>query len=1098
MRPRELVASIAPEHWEPVLALIRARQPALWRELERAAQDDQRIPARLWQRYRAEERQQRVRRALSAPANALLALRVLREYFRLAQRPLVTRFLDLLALPHTEGEPTAEAPRALPPERLAAAVATLLAEFPRAEALLYLYTLALDEDPRWTGLVAHLPAWEAPLGSAPPAPGAAPADTPPPKPVPEPTLPAPDAPAEAAGQPPAVPAAEEGTAEPLAPTGVPSPQVASAPADGQRSARARGGAAPATAGVTEEGAPAPLPQPRRPRHARNAQALSLSLPAEAERAATPASPAPPQSPPTPCSAPAAAEQGAEPRTPAVPATPDTSGVAPAPARPDRSPSSAAPPRPERAGQLGAVSAAQAPHLAEDPLLDAVRASAHLTALDQLLVQALGGMLVGAPAAPDALRLGAAVEELLRLAAPRPQSSFHAGLLEALCGIACAPVRAGWSPAHWDWYHYGRLVGWTRQQRWSEIARFYTEEQPAAQRLLQGAADRFPLAGDYLCGGLLAADAPALAADALRQLAPAPPLALCEALLAAAERCLDEDRLAEAQAILDALAACSPAAPDAPAPALAAYTARLRRARARCAQARGLFAWARQLLEPELAQATGAERAALLSSLGLLAGGFARPGEVRLPEAEADPQPWLRRLEAGAAQFAAAVAAAPDATASFCLGALEWLRERPGLARRHFETALQALPARPLPDDSHIRPQVQFYLGASLLLELDTPARERALRLMREGLAAGLRPSVAAWRRLLDLLALDPTLAGPLFELFSQHEPPPHGGGPEAVRELTLAFLVRCAPYVEAARQWLAAVGARADLPAPRRWELLCTLLDAQRRVGDEAGMRATLDALEALAHAPGEADRDLLERWRTLLERPEHYEPAWSGEDVLWSRVRTLELLGRDEEAFWLLVPFFNRLLAEATPQALAAAEDLLARARQLSTSPAAREEVARLTARLRTRQEAERAEQARQEDRVAEQLRAGRSLRVLFVGGNETQARHQAALRAALARRDETTGAQVVLRFLHPGFNSNWDKTLEEVRGYRGRIDALVLMPFVRTELGRALRRLAGEFGIPWVPCTGKGYDSMERALRTALTLAAERLPASRRPRLA
>ena len=83
-----------------------------------------------------------------------------------------------------------------------------------------------------------------------------------------------------------------------------------------------------------------------------------------------------------------------------------------------------------------------------------------------------------------------------------------------------------------------------------------------------------------------------------------------------------------------------------------------------------------------------------------------------------------------------------------------------------------------------------------------------------------------------------------------------------------------------------------------------------------------------------------------------------------------------------------------------------------------------------------------------------------------------------------------MVLEFRTPGFNSNWDKTLEAVRGYRNRVDALVLMPFVRTQLGRALRRLGGEFDIPWVPCTGKGYDSMERALRLAILLAASRQP--------
>jgi phosphoglycolate phosphatase-like HAD superfamily hydrolase len=141
---------------------------------------------------------------------------------------------------------------------------------------------------------------------------------------------------------------------------------------------------------------------------------------------------------------------------------------------------------------------------------------------------------------------------------------------------------------------------------------------------------------------------------------------------------------------------------------------------------------------------------------------------------------------------------------------------------------------------------------------------------------------------------------------------------------------------------------------------------------------------------------------------------------------------------------------------------------------------------RLRARQEALRAETAAEEDVVGARLRAGRSLRVLFIGGNETQAQYEAALRAALERRDETTGARVQIEFRTPGYNSNWDKTLEAVRGYRGRVDAIVLMPYVRTQLGRALRRLASEWGVPWVSCTGKGYDSLERALRAALVLAA------------
>jgi hypothetical protein len=721
----------------------------------------------------------------------------------------------------------------------------------------------------------------------------------------------------------------------------------------------------------------------------------------------------------------------------------------------------------------------------------------LTPLDALLERTITASLSRAHGAPAESKLRAVIDEVVQLSAHRPQSCYHVGLLEALASSGPELDRRGWSAACWDWYHYGRLVGWTRQQRWNEVARFYTDEPTAARRLLRSPEGMAPWAGPRLFDGLLAADAPARAAEVLREFGGVAPLQDCSALLDAAVARLEEDRGAEACDVLDVLRELHPfplAVPtdDARPPVtetLGAYRARLRRARAQAAQAQGLFGPARALLEAALTTAEGTERADLLGDLGLVAGEFGRLAEVRLPEADADPRAWIRRLEAGAPYFTEAVEIAPyrGATASFALAALEWLRERPAVARGHFEAALQAMQEhRQLYRRTGVLPQVQFYLGATLLLELDAPVRERALGLLREALGAGLRASDAAWGRLLDTVALDPALAPALFDLFSQQQPPPR-------RELAHAFLVRCARRSDAARQRLAQEGAREDLPPTLRWELLQSLLEAQRRAGDEDAARATLDQLEALAHAPSDLSRQLLERWRAFLARPENYEPIWSAEDVLWSRIRTLELLGRDDEAFWLLDMPFNRLLAEGTPEALANAEALLARARQLGSSPEAREAVQEMAARLRARQDVVLPELGADGERVAAQLRAGRSLRVLFLGGNETQERHEQELRRALVRRDDTTGAEVALSFLYPSFNSNWDKALENVRGQRSRLDALVLMPFVRTELGRAVRRLCSEFGIPWVACTGKGYDSMERALRTALELAAERPPPDR-----
>ncbi|HEY7062135.1 MAG TPA: hypothetical protein VII06_11695 [Chloroflexota bacterium] len=1195
MRPHEVAASVEPTQWETILAAVREHNAHLWHDLERAACQDQRIPPRLWQRYSAADRRALVRRALVAPASGPLALDALREYLMAEQLPVITRFLDLASVAHEEGV-LAEGPVPEPEAaQLDSAVDTLLAEVPRATALLYLRALSAQENVDWPRLEERLAA----EARAP-----APADASPPLAAATATPAPPSAPpaAGAAGAPPRPPraaASEPGPAAQAtpeaAPADAPPPDVtghavlappptdplghgdgpssspmlgeargpsASAPPGPGQSRQGAGAAdtsappllgglegavpgagaaifSPAGSGGTvpvgAAGAPTPAPTRARP------------LPSSARKPERPPPTAPLAAPPT--------LRGAEPAAPepkparngaATPAAPP----APAPPAPWRE-RRAAPrlPRPALAARL--------PVPPPDP--------PGLTALDHLLLRARAASRAEAPGAPDAADLGAAVDEIARLSADRPPSAYHLGLLAADAALAAPP--AG-SAAHAAWYHAGRLAGWAQQQRWDEVARFYADEPGAAGALLRHDADLGAWAGAWLLTGLLAADVPALAADALRHCAAVATLPARETLLDAADALLRTDRAAETSAVLDVLAALPPlpappanaaatpagspqysevgeasspqdseagdigsplyweavaapssspsaprkaqSSPDSPqdwgaggaAPgAAAAYHARLRRAQAECLQAQGLFGAARARLEAALADAAGAERARLLGALGLVAGEFAQLADLRLPEAELDPAPWLRRLEAGAPCFADALAAAPPAataagadaaataTASYCLSAAEWLHERPGAARGHFEAALLAMQAQPAAfEPSGALAQARFYLGACLLLDLDTAARPRALDLLRQAAAAGFRAAPPAWQRLLEPIGLDPSLADPLFALFSQQADAAAPDAPALPPTLVQAFLARCAPRSDLARQRLAALCARDDVPAAERWDLLLRLLRAQRQAADADGASAALDLLEGLALAPAEDSPARLQRWCHFLADSASYEPEWSWEDILWSRVRALELLGRDDDAFWLLDAPFSRQLADATPEALAAAEDLLAHARQLAVSPEARAALPEMAARLRARQEAARQELACDEDCVAAQLRQGRILRVLWVGGNETQARHEKALRAALEQRDEASGGRIVLEFRTPGFNSNWDKTLEAVRGYRGRVDALVLMPFVRTQLGRALRRLASDFAIPWVPCTGKGYDSMERALRVAIVLAARK----------
>jgi hypothetical protein len=1007
MRPQELVASLDAQRWAGILAVVREHDKRLWTDLQDAAIRDQRIPPKLWQRFKLDERGARIRQALRAPEFAPLGVAAAWAYLRHTRAPLLDALREALALPDldalTEGPPLAAPDDAT----LDTLLHRLLAEFPFADLTLCLHVLVALDRTRWPALEARLAEWD---HSPPPVARLA---------APAPADPAPSSSSTATSTPPPA-QAPAAPARPPAPTRPPRPQPA----------------------PPRAASPQPAPPPPAPASAAAARVTD------------------------PAAAPAAAAEAPRPGRRAAPRPLPSSPVARNAAEPREAPVGPAP-----------VPAPAPPPAARQPGPSA------LTPLDRLVEDAIVGALTGTLGAPSEADARAIVTELLQLNAQRAQSGYHLGLLETLSGVPLAIDRRGWSPARTAWYHYGRLAGWQRQGRWAEIARFYTEEREAAYQLVQGGDALAPWAASLLFQALQAAEAPALAADLVRHFTGGhAPLAYCHELLDAARVRLQEDRVPEALAILDALQAVQPLA-DASA-ALHAYQARLRRLQAQCDLARGLFRTAFQALEAELAQAEGLERAALLGELGLAAAELRRLGDVRLPEAENDPEAWLRKLERGVLYFAPAVELAPAAapTSSFCLAVIHWLRHEHGQARSHFEAALQAMQAeRALYTCIGVYSQVQFYLGASLLLDLDAPARDRALQAMREALAAGLRPGAATWRRLLELVALDPSLADPLSALVAAE--------PTALpRELRLEYLLQCAAHSATARRQLAAEARRPDLPALQRWELLTHLLAAQRAAGEHEAMSDTLDALERLAHTPSEHARALLERWRELLAAPAQYQPAWSWEDALWSRVHTLELLGRDDEAFSLLELLFPYRLNEGTPEGLAEAESILARARGLASSPEAREALHDMQRRLRQRQEAERPDVAATDDRIAAALRAGHSLRVLFVGGNETQAQYESALRQKLERRDPNTGAEVSLRFIMPGFNSNWDKTLDQVRTFEGRCDALVLMPFVRTELGRALRKLASQWDIPWLPCTGKGADSLERALRQALDWAAQR----------
>lgn len=239
-----------------------------------------------------------------------------------------------------------------------------------------------------------------------------------------------------------------------------------------------------------------------------------------------------------------------------------------------------------------------------------------------------------------------------------------------------------------------------------------------------------------------------------------------------------------------------------------------------------------------------------------------------------------------------------------------------------------------------------------------------------------------------------------------------------------------------------------------------TLIPALLEARELEGARRGLDALEDLAEG-GEGVSAVMQ----FPETPAQYDPAWTETEVLWVEVRLVRRLGDDEAAGRYLRLLFYRVRdadAELAREILELgrtwrlAPDLLAQFE--AALPAASEEPAFADGDAR--------------------LRAGESVRVVFVGGNETQAQYDERIRASLSR--QYPGLTVTFR--HTGWTSNWGQQLPGLVKECNAADAVVLMTMMRTMLGQSLR---ASLRRPWVSCAARGEKGIERSILKAASIA-------------
>ncbi|MBY0436884.1 MAG: hypothetical protein K2W80_01745 [Burkholderiales bacterium] len=500
--------------------------------------------------------------------------------------------------------------------------------------------------------------------------------------------------------------------------------------------------------------------------------------------------------------------------------------------------------------------------------------------------------------------------------------------------------------------------------------------------------------------------------------------------------------------------------------LAAFQLGLARRRGQCLQAAGDFDGAERAYRELLTAGEERNSPDLLADLGLVKGRFRALDEVRLPDGRDGRVAMRESLARGESYFRKAAdqfgLASPKAAYPLALlGYLRWTfagtKEREDMRVTAAGLASNAVSAILASAHSGVYRalgalgQSQFMLAATRMSGFeDTEAREGLSAWRTITAEAGLLPAEDVGRLLQEADKFGPAFADPIAEAVWDHRPE------DAFR------ILQDGPWMTRSLRLRAALKAKAQSEIEPRaerlrcWMLLVPLL---LRGGDVPGAEEGLGELDQLADDPAQVELVL-----AFLRDRLHYDPAWKESEASLARVYLLRRIGRDADA----VDELRRLFYLVRDVNRWEAEQILTMFDDWALDPTVRDDLRRGLPRV----------EAEDPPAVVERLCAGERVSVVFIGGNELQAQYDGAVRAAIV--GEWPGVSV--HFEHTGWSSNWGRELGRLIELANGSDAVVLMPLMRTTLGRRVREALTR---PWLSCTSTGKTGMLSSVRSAARLA-------------
>jgi hypothetical protein len=702
-----------------------------------------------------------------------------------------------------------------------------------------------------------------------------------------------------------------------------------------------------------------------------------------------------------------------------------------------------------------------------------------TTLDQVLIRSVVASVADVHGALPPEKVEDLVEEVIQLNLERHQSYFHRGFLTVLLG---RPVDLDFpeaSDVRRGWYACGAILGFKRRGNLDAIVELLTLRAELARELARpgsGYAERVvSIVFEAYC-------AKGRVSEAARFLSPVvvgrAGAAFARELLEMASSLIRERREADARRLLDVLLPALPALtedPDLP----SGFEVLVQRRRAHCARLRGDFEGARKLLEPQLEVADPAVRSDILADVGLIDCGLRSLADVRLPPEESMLGDFAKQFMPGWRHFerSSKVGAGGRNHGDYCLGMGLFARGDGAAAVPYLERAVAGMGADP---DRYGRfgplDTARLALAVALAELTDLARVPYARDLLRQLLESRSRAPEYMLRRALTALELTDTEAAIelAHELYRA----------EGARSLPVLADTQLLRHVPDAIDELLSHAKRPELTRDRRWAAAKRVLSECHAMRDAASVersavfreRATeaLDVMVELATAEAPLRGELLDlfsdehgAWRTAME------PI----DARVVQASLYEAQGEFANAAMQLGLAFHATLDMEDEWALGKAEALLEDIRALGGEEAVMPFAARF------QQYKQVFERRSQSGLVLPPSVHPADLYglVLVVGGNETQAVQDEAIAAAIKQQ----WPNVTVLFEHTGWNSNWGEQMRAMEGQLVRARVVVIMRFVRTMLGKALRKRCGELEIPWVACTGSGRASMLRSIEQAVLLA-------------